>query len=210
MEQSAFTAPKTQTIERQEQIVQAALELINDSGVTGLSIAGIAQKVGIVPSALYRHFRNKDAVLDALLDLIRQRLLDNVVHVRRKTPVPLEQLNLLFTRHTAMLSGNRAIPHVVFSDAVYNGHPDRKAKVAQIITGYLKEVEFIIESGRQDGTIHKSVIPATAAIMFLGMIMPAAVLWNVSGGNFDMAAHISTAWPAYELSITGRIPEEAS
>jgi AcrR family transcriptional regulator len=203
-------APKTQTIERQEQIVQAALELINDSGVTGLSIAGIAQKVGIVPSALYRHFRNKDAVLDAVLELIRDRLLDNVAHAREKTPVPLKQLNLLFTRHIAMLSENQAIPHVVFSDAVYNGQPDRKAKVAQIITSYLKEVESIIESGRQDGTIRKSVIPATAAVMFLGMILPAAVLWNVSEGNFDMAAHIDTAWPVFERSIAVQIPKEAS
>jgi AcrR family transcriptional regulator len=205
-----MSAPKTQTLERQEQIVQAALELMNDCGVTGLSIAGIAEKVGIVPSALYRHFTSKDAVLDAVLDLIRDRLLDNVAHAREKTPVPLKQLNLLFTRHIAMLSENRAIPHVVFSDAVYNGQPDRKAKVAQIITSYLKEIEFIIESGRQDGTIRKSVIPATAAVMFLGMILPAAVLWNVSEGTFDMAAHISTAWPAYERSIAVQIPKEAS
>jgi AcrR family transcriptional regulator len=205
-----MSARKTDTEQRREQITQAALDLINDQGVSGLSIAGIARRVGIVPSALYRHFTSKDAVLDAVLDLIQQRLLDNVAHVRRKTPVPLKQLNLLFSRHTAMLSENRAIPHVVFSDAVYNGQPDRKAKVAQIITAYLKEVEFIIESGRQDGTICKAVIPATAAVMFLGLIMPAVVLWNVSEGNFDMTAHINTAWPAYERSIAVQIPKEAS
>lgn len=204
-----MSARKTDTEQRREQITQAALDLINDHGVSGLSIAGIARRVGIVPSALYRHFASKDKVIDAVLDLIRQRLLGNVAHVRGKTPVPLKQLKLLFTRHIALLSENRAIPHVVFSDAVYNGQPDRKIKVAQIITTYLKEVEFIIESGRQDGTIRKQVAPATAAVMFLGMIMPAAVLWDVSEGNFDMAAHINTAWPAYERSIAVQIPEEA-
>jgi AcrR family transcriptional regulator len=205
-----MSARKTDTEKRQEQITQAALDLINDQGVSGLNIAGIARRVGIVPSALYRHFASKDAVLDAVLDLIRKRLLENVTHVRRNTPVPLKQLKLLFARHIAMLSENRAIPHVVFSDAVYNGQPDRKAKVAQIITTYLKEIETIIESGRQDGTIQKEMVPATAAVMFLGMIMPAAVLWNVSEGNFDMAAHINTAWPTYERSIAVQIPKEAS
>ncbi|MCF8076502.1 MAG: TetR/AcrR family transcriptional regulator [Desulfotignum sp.] len=205
-----MSARKTGTQQRQEQITQAALDLINDQGVSGLSIAGIARRVGIHPSALYRHFASKDAVLDAVLDLIRQRLLDNVAHVREKTPVPLKQLNLLFTRHIAMLSENQAIPHVVFSDAVYNGQPDRKAKVAQIITTYLKEVETIIDSGRENGTICKEMSPATASVMFLGMIMPAAVLWNVSEGTFDMAAHINTAWPAYERSITAQTLKEAS
>jgi len=203
-------APKTQTFQRQEQITQAALDLINDSGVTGLSIAGIARRVGIVPSALYRHFTSKDAVIDAVLDLIQQRLLGNVAHVREQTPVPLQQLKLLFTRHTAMLSENQAIPHVVFSDAVYTGRPDRRARVAQIIFTYLKEIQAIITSGRQDGTIRKDVVPSTAAVMFLGLIMPAAVLWNVSGGKFDMAAHARTAWPAYERSIAAQNPQEAS
>lgn len=205
-----MSARKTDTEKRQEQITQAALDLINDQGVSGLNIAGIARRVGIVPSALYRHFASKDAVLDAVLDLIRKRLLENVTHVRRNTPVPLKQLKLLFARHIAMLSENRAIPHVVFSDAVYNGQPDRKAKVAQIITTYLKEIETIIESGRQDSTIQKEMVPATAAVMFLGMIMPAAVLWNVSEGNFDMDSHINTVWPAYERSIAVQIPKEAS
>jgi AcrR family transcriptional regulator len=203
-------ASKTQTLQRQEQITQAALELINDSGVKGLSIAAIAQKVGIVPSALYRHFTSKDAVLDAVLDLIQHRLLDNVALVRQKTHVPLQQLKLLFTHHTAMLNENQAIPQVVFSDAVYNGQPGRRARVAHIITAYLKEIENVIASGRQDGSIRKDVIPVTAAIMFLGLIMPAAVLWKVSGGNFDMAAHEKSAWPAYERSIAVQSPKEAS
>ena len=123
-----MAAPKTQTLERQEQITQAALDLINDQGVSGLSIAGIARRVGIVPSALYRHFTSKDAVLDAVLDLIQQRLLDNVAYVRGKTPVSLNQLKLLFTRHIAMLTENRALPHVVFSDAVYSGQPGRRQR----------------------------------------------------------------------------------
>lgn len=203
-------APKTQTLQRQEQIIQAALDLINDSGVTGLGIAGIAQRVGIVPSALYRHFPSKDAVIDAVLDLIQQRLLGNVAHVREQTPIPLQQLKLLFNRHTAMLKENQAIPHVIFSDAVYSGQPGRRGRVAHIITSYLKEIEAIIASGRQDGTIRKDVVPATAAVMFLGMIMPAAVLWNVSGGNFDMAVHEKNAWPAYERSIAMKTPKEAS
>lgn len=202
-------APKTQTLQRQEQIIQAALDQINDSGVTGLSIAGIAQRVGIVPSAIYRHFNSKDAVIDAVLDLIQQRLLANVAHVREQTPVPLQQLKQLFTRHTAMLNETRAIPHVVFSDAVYTGRPDRRTRVARIIFTYLKEVEAIIASGRQDGTIRKDVVPATAAVMFLGMIMPAAVLWNVTGGNFDMAAHEKNVWPAYERSIAAQNLKEA-
>lgn len=190
-------ARKIETELRQEQIIEAALELIGSEGVYALSIAGIAERVGIVPSALYRHFKSKDDVLDAVLDLIKRRLLANVTQVREETPEALHRLRSLLMRHARMLSENRAIPHVVFSDGVYTGHPERKAKVAEIITSYLGRIQKIIDEGKEEGTIREDVVPTTAAVTFLGMVLPAAVLWNVSEGEFDMLAHAENAWPAF-------------
>ena len=195
-------AQKTETEARQEQIVEAALELIGAEGVYALSIVGIAERVGIVPSALYRHFKSKDDVLDGVLELLRKRLLSNVKNVRKQTPDALQRLRLLLTKQARMLNENRAIPHVVFSDGIYTGHPDRKAKVAEIITTYLEQIQKIIEEGKQNGTIRQDVVPSTASVMFLGMILPAAVLWNVSEGVFDMIAHVENAWPAFVRCIS--------
>jgi len=194
-------ARKTETEVRQEQIVEAALELIGAKGVYALSIVGIAERVGIVPSALYRHFKSKDDVLDAVLELLKRRLQNNVSDARNRTPDALERLRFLLMRHIRMLSENRAIPHVVFSDGVYTGHPDRKAKVFEIIASYLKRIQKIIEEGKQQGTIREDVVPLTAALMFLGMILPATVLWNVSEGDFDMMVHAENAWPAFARCI---------
>jgi len=197
-------ARKVETELRQEQILKAALELIGTEGVHALSIAGIAERVGIVPSALYRHFKSKDDVLDAVLELIKRRLLANATQVSKETPKALQCLKSLLMRHVRMLSETRAIPHIVFSDGVYTGHPERKAKVAEIITSYLGRIEKIIKEGKQEGTIREDVIPTTAAVMFLGMILPAAVLWNVSEDAFDMIAHAENAWPAFVRCIAAK------
>ena len=194
-------AQKTETETRQEQIIEAALELVGAEGVNALSIAGIAERVGIVPSAIYRHFESKDDVLDAVLESIKKKLLGNLTQVRKEIPGALPRLKSIFMRQIRMLSENRAIPLVVFSDGIYAGHPDRKAKVAAIITTYLDKIQKIIEEGMLDGSIRKDVVPATASIMFLGMILPAAVLWNVSGGNFDIDAHGENGWTAFVRSI---------
>lgn len=194
-------ARKTATTLRREQIITAALELIAAEGVYALSMGGIARRVGIVPSALYRHFDSKDEVLDAVLDSIQRRLLDNVSRVRRDTPGALERLRRILMRHARMLSETRTIPHIVFSDGIYTGHPERKAKVAGVITGFLGSIEAIIAEGQADGTIRGDVAPATAAVMFIGMVLPAAVLWNVTEGTFDMSAHAASAWPAFKRCI---------
>lgn len=195
-------AQKIETDIRQEQIVMAALDLIGTEGVSALSIAGIAARVGIVPSALYRHFKSKDDVLDAVLELLKSRLLTNVAQVRKEITGALQRLKALLMRHAQMLSENRAIPHVVFSDGIYTGHPERKARVAEIMMGYLGAIQAIIAEGKEEGTIHEGVIPTTASIMFLGMILPAAILWNVSEGDFDVIAHAQNAWPAFVRCVS--------
>lgn len=198
-------AQKTETELRREQIVQAALELISSEGIQALSIAGIGERVGIVPSALYRHYKSKDDVLDGVLDLLKRGLIGNVAQVRKQTPDSLQRLRLLLMKQVHMLNENRAIPHIVFSDGIYTGHPERKAKVAEIIKSYLGRIQKIIEEGQQDGSISEDVVPDTVSVMFLGVILSAAVLWNVTEGRFDMIAHVEKAWPAFAECIVAKI-----
>ncbi|MBM9604187.1 TetR/AcrR family transcriptional regulator [Desulfopila inferna] len=194
-------AQKTETELRKEQIIEAALGLISTEGVSGLSIVGIAGQVGIVPSALYRHFKGKDEVLDGVVEFIKRRLLINVTEVRSEVSAAPQRLRYILMRHARLLAENRAIPHVVFSDGFYTGNPRRKARVGEIIMAYLDKIEEIIEEGRQEGTIRKDIVPGTTSLLFLGMIMPAAVLGKVCGEGFDMIAHAENSWPLFERCI---------
>ncbi len=83
---------KLDTEIRQEQILEAALDLVAQKGMKGLNLGAVARRVGIVPSALYRHFKSKDAIMDALLDLIESRLLANVRAVKEEVPDPFSRL----------------------------------------------------------------------------------------------------------------------
>jgi len=195
-------ARKTETEIRQEQILQAALELIGAEGAASLSIAGIAKRVGIVPSALYRHFQSKDAVLDAILESIRYRLMGNVTEVMNETPGALQRLESLLMRHARLLSENRAIPYIVFSDGFFAGHPERKKKVSDIVVDYLGRIQIIVEEGMRKGSIRKDVVPATISMMFLGMILPVAMLSNIIKGHADLVAHAESAWPVFARSIS--------
>jgi AcrR family transcriptional regulator len=195
-------APKTDTEIRQEQIAEAAIGLIAAEGVNALSIAGIAEKVGIVPSAFYRHYRSKDDVLDAILDQLRLKLLGNVAAVRKETNLATERLKQLMKRHVRLLAENHVIPQIVFSDSIYAGYPERKAKVKGIVAGYLGEVQKIVAEGQKDGTIRAGIPPETVSVMFLGMVLPTAVLRNVTAGRFDVNRYVEKAWPVFERGIT--------
>lgn len=50
-----------------ERILAAARRAFERHGLEGLSLREVAAKVGITPMAIYRHFENKEALVDALV-----------------------------------------------------------------------------------------------------------------------------------------------
>lgn len=55
-------------METRERILQESRELLRDKGIPGFSMRALAERVGVTPTALYRHFADKDALLATLLD----------------------------------------------------------------------------------------------------------------------------------------------
>jgi AcrR family transcriptional regulator len=188
----SMRAPKTKTEIRQEQIAQAALVLVSRHGLRRLNVAGLARQVGVVPSALYRHYRSKEAVLEAVLDLISCRLLENVQAVRQESSDPLECLHRLLSRHVQLIRDNVAIPRVIFSEEIFSGH--QRQRVRQIMQGYLEQVQELIREGQLQGRIRLDLAPDTGSVMFLGLVQPAVILWLMSDGAFDVAGHAEKAW----------------
>jgi AcrR family transcriptional regulator len=50
-----------------EQWIQAGLDVLNESGVDNVTIHHLARKLGVSRSGFYWHFKNRGALLDALL-----------------------------------------------------------------------------------------------------------------------------------------------
>lgn len=50
-----------------DEIVQAALELVDAGGAHGLSLASVGKAMGMTPPALYHYFASREALLDALV-----------------------------------------------------------------------------------------------------------------------------------------------
>ena len=60
--------------ERRERILASATSLFEENGFHGAGIDDIAAAAGVTGPAIYRHFKNKDAVLVALFERLAERL----------------------------------------------------------------------------------------------------------------------------------------
>ncbi len=193
---------KLNTEIRREQIAEAALALLGAGGIKGVNMTAIAHRLGLVSSAIYRHFKGKDEVLDAVLELIASRLRNNVSLVRAETTGALDRLENLLTRHVRLIRENQGIPRIMFSDEIARGDPKRKARLHQTISDFLGSISEIASEGQRDGEIRDDVEAETVAMLFVGIVQPGAVLWNLSDGQFDITRHAKRAWHLFRKSVT--------
>ena len=51
-------------------MLQVAVDLADEVGFDGFSMRGLAQHLGVVPMALYKHVANKEELLDGMVDIV--------------------------------------------------------------------------------------------------------------------------------------------
>lgn len=67
-------AEQAETLRRtplsRDRILRAAVALADLAGIESLSMRNLAQDLGVVPMALYKHVANKDELLDGMIDVV--------------------------------------------------------------------------------------------------------------------------------------------
>lgn len=53
-----------------DRVLRAAVALADDAGIESLSMRKLAQELGVVPMALYKHVAHKDELLDGMVDVV--------------------------------------------------------------------------------------------------------------------------------------------
>jgi len=183
---------------RKEQILDATLAIIAESGHPGVNTSEISRRVGIVPSALYRHFRDKEQLIDALLERTRGRLLENIENIASRAGDPVRRLRQILLLHLQMIRENPGIPKLVFSDAVAFGTLQRKNKLFSIMEAYMKNIEEVVVRGQEEGKIPGGILPRAAAFALVSLAQNVGIILNLTEGKIDMTSEAESAWKVFE------------
>ncbi len=61
-------------------VLEAAVALADQDGLEGFSMRRLAQELGVVPMALYKHVANKDELLDGMVDIVFGEIESPAIH----------------------------------------------------------------------------------------------------------------------------------
>jgi AcrR family transcriptional regulator len=118
---------------KREKIVATALKLVDREGLKALSMRRLGAELGVDPMAVYYHIRNKEALLDAIVEAVMAAIDLTVYHPEDS---PVEQVMCAARAYRdAMLAHANALP-IVLS----RGPATSAALIpVELLTGILRE-----------------------------------------------------------------------
>lgn len=187
------------TEKRKKQIADEVLAVIMDAGFEGLSMPVLARRLGVVPSALYRHFRNKDEMIQAGIGEFFERVRAVITDSSVKDD-PLTGFRNLMVFQRKYIPAAMVIPRAVFglgqvkSKSLRGKLHGELERVIGLLAGQLKE-------GQKSGKIRKDIDSETMALHFWGVLVSGALKWFLTEGEFDLETYHEDAWKMFTKAV---------
>lgn len=156
--------------ERRAATVEAVIGLAAEQNPSDITTTAIAQRMGLTQGALFRHFPTKDAILQAAMAWVAERLLARVDKAAEGASSPLAALEAMFITHIAFVSEHAGVPRMLFGELQRPGETLPKKIVQALIRQYSDRLRRLLEAGKANGELHAELDVDAAAVLFIGTI----------------------------------------
>lgn len=172
--------------ERQQEIIETAIGIINEKGIQGLTIKNLSKKLGITEPAIYRHFENKIQILLALLDLLKKNT--NVIFEAElnNDESAVRKIERLFGKHFKTFAEMPSLASVVFSEEMFRYEEKLIDKISEIIEINNKILMIILKQGQQNNEIRSDIEVEHLVIFIMGALRLFVKKWQFAKFSFDL------------------------
>jgi hypothetical protein len=173
----------TEFTARQKEIINASLEIIAESGIQSLTIKNISKKIGLVESAIYRHYESKTQILIAVLDSISEQPKSNEI---KETDSVFGILEKKLGHHFRTFNEKSVLVSVVFAEDLFQNEPTLVEKTRLKVEKSISDLSALIQKGQQSGEIRSDINPETVSVMINGSVRMLVKQWKMAEYSFDL------------------------
>ena len=156
--------------ERRAATVQAVVDLAARQNPAEITTTAIADRMGLTQGALFRHFPNKDAILEATMSWVSERLLIGVDNAAEGVASPAAALEAVFMTHIDFVARHPGVPRMLFGELQRPGETLAKRMAQTLIRQYEQRLRRLMEAGKAQGELDAKLNVDAAAVLFIGTI----------------------------------------
>ena len=187
--------------ERRAVTVEAVIALAAEQNPGEITTAAIARHMGLTQGALFRHFPSKDAILQAVMAWVAERLLARVDKAAQAAASPLAALEAIFMTHIDFIAQHPGVPRMLFGELQRAGDTTAKMMARTMLDRYGKRLSALIEQGKAQGELAAEVNTAAAATLFIGAIQGLVMQSLLAGNTARMRTGAPGAFAIYRRGI---------
>ena len=172
--------------ERQLEIIEAAGEILTESGIAGLTTKNLAAKMGFAESALYRHFKGKEEIILTMLRYLSKDMDSRLTNSTQGIDSPDEKLKAAFNNQFEFFKKNPHFLVAIFSDGLLEESKTINEAILQIMGTKRKHLLQIIQQGQKQKQF-TDMLPADELVhIIMGSFRLHMLQWRLSGFTFDL------------------------
>ncbi len=162
-------AERKSTEERRGEIANAAIKIIGDQGLRDFTMQRLADEVGIKDGSIFRHFKDKQAILTAVMERIEEIL---AAVSPREIVHPLERLEAFLTARMRAIGAQPGLLSIVFSDQLAHAMGEEgQRRVAALRNRGRGFVRGCLEEAVAKGCVDPALDIETLTLLINGMVM---------------------------------------
>ncbi|WP_347309691.1 TetR/AcrR family transcriptional regulator [Defluviimonas sp. SAOS-178_SWC] len=173
---------------RKAEIIAATLRLADELGPDRLTTQAIADAVGLTQPGIFRHFRTKQALWQAVGEAMDAQMSANWDAVLSKAKAPEDRLRALILTQLAQIERTPAIPAILHSRELQAENPDLHRRFRTIMMRFLGLLAAELERARGMGLIRRGLDPGDGALLLISLVQSLAMRWTLGGRAFTLQA----------------------
>ena len=187
--------------ERRAATVEAVINLAAEQNPSDITTTAIAQRMGLTQGALFRHFPTKDAILEAVMTWVAERLLSRVDRAAQNVTSPLAALEAVFMAHIDFVSEHPGVPRMLFGELQRPGETLPKRMVQTLIQRYGEHLRHLLERGKAIGELDANLDIEAASVSFIGSIQGLVMQSLIAGDAARIRRDASGVFAIYRRGI---------
>jgi len=162
--------------------VEAVIELAAERDPGEITTAAIASHMKLTQGALFRHFPSKDAIWEAVMEWVAERLLARVDRAAAQAASPLAALQAIFLAHADFVAEHPGVPRMLFGELQRAGATPAKRLARTLLERYGERIRAWLEAGKAAGEVSAALDIDAAVTLFVGTLQ-GLIMQSVLAGD---------------------------
>ena len=188
--------------ERRALAIDAVIDLASGMNPADITTAAISERMGLTQGALFRHFPTKDAVLQAVMESVSERLLSRIDEAVREETAPLEALRAIFMAHVGFIESNPGVPRLLFSELQRTEETGAKRAVAAFLEASATRILGQLDEAKKLGLVSSDICPRSAAMSLVGSVQGLVIQAMLSGRVGDIGAGADGVFAVWRRGVS--------